>query len=147
MALLSVTDALERVLAHAAPLPAEEAPLAEADGRVLAFALKARRTQPPGDVSAMDGYAVRADDVANIPARLKIIGEVAAGRPFARAVGRGEAARIFTGGVVPDGADTVVIQEFTKRESDWVEVQRPPFARMRPARGSYFSELSANRPT
>ena len=125
MALLSVTDALERVLAHAAPLPAEEAPLAEADGRVLAYALKARRTQPPDDVSAMDGYAVRADDVANVPARLKIIGEVAAGRPFARAVGRGEAARIFTGGVVPDGADTVVIQEFTKRESDWVEVQRP----------------------
>ena len=125
MALLSVTDALERVLAHAAPLPAEEAPLAEADGRVLAYALKARRTQPPDDVSAMDGYAVRADDVANIPARLKIIGEVAAGRPFARAVGRGEAVRIFTGGVVPDGADTVVIQEFTKREGDCVEVQRP----------------------
>ena len=125
MALLSVTDALERVLAHAAPLPAEEAPLAEADGRVLVYALKARRTQPPDDVSAMDGYAVRADDVANIPARLKIIGEVAAGRPFARALGRGEAARIFTGGVVPDGADTVVIQEFTKREGDCVEVQRP----------------------
>ena len=125
MALLSVTDALERVLAHAALLPAEEAPLAEADGRVLAYALKARRTQPPDDVSAMDGYAVRADDVANVPARLKIVGEVAAGRPFARAVGRGEAARIFTGGVVPDGADTVVIQEFTKRESDCVEVQRP----------------------
>ncbi len=125
MALLSVTDALERVLAHAAPLPAEEAPLGEADGRVLAYALKARRTQPPDDVSAMDGYAVRADDVANVPARLKIIGEVAAGRPFARALGRGEAARIFTGGVVPDGADTVVIQEFTKRESDCVEVQRP----------------------
>ncbi len=101
MALLSVAEALERVLAHAAPLPAEEVPLADADGRVLAYGLKALRTQPPADVSAMDGYAVRASDVANAPAHLKVIGEVAAGRPFTAAVGPGEAARIFTGGVVP----------------------------------------------
>ena len=113
------------MLAHAAPLPAEEAPLAEADGRVLALRLKALRTQPPADVSAMDGYAVRAADVASAPVRLKIIGEVAAGRPFARRVGPGEAARIFTGGVVPDGADTVVIQENTTRDGDQVEVQKP----------------------
>ena len=73
----------------------------------------------------MDGYAVRAADVANVPVRLKIIGEVAAGRPFARAVGPGEAARIFTGGVMPDGADTVVIQEHTKRDGDCVEVEKP----------------------
>ena len=125
MALLSVADALDRVLAHAAPLPAEEVPLAEADGRVLAYDLKALRTQPPADVSAMDGYAVRAADVASAPARLKVIGEVAAGRPFAAPSGRGEAARIFTGGVVPDGADTVVIQEQTKRDGDSVEVQKP----------------------
>ncbi len=125
MTLLSVADALERVLAHAAPLPAEEVPLAEADGRVLAYALKARRTQPPADVSAMDGYAVRAADVANVPVRLKIVGEVAAGRPFAHAVGHGQAARIFTGGVMPDGADTVVIQEFTKRDGDCIEVEQP----------------------
>ena len=83
MALLSVADALERVLAQAEPLPAQEVPLAEADGLVLASDLKARRTQPPADVSAMDGYAVRAADVANAPVRLKVIGEVAAGRPFA----------------------------------------------------------------
>ncbi len=125
MALLSVADALERVLAQAAPLPAEEASLADADGRVLAHPLKARRTQPPADVSAMDGYAVRSDDVANAPVRLKVIGEVAAGRPFSRAVGRGEAARIFTGGVIPDGADTIVIQEQAKRLSDDVEVETP----------------------
>ncbi len=124
MALLSVAEALQRVLAHAAPLPAEDAPLAEAEGRVLALGLKALRTQPPADVSAMDGFAVRGDDVANAPARLKIIGEVAAGRPFPRTVGPGEAARIFTGGVVPRGADTVVIQEFTKRIGDDVEVER-----------------------
>ena len=124
MALLSVAEALERVLAQAVPLPAEKAPLAEANGRVLASDLKALRTQPPADVSAMDGYAVRASDVATAPARLKVIGEVAAGRPFNATVGPGEAARIFTGGVVPGGADTVVIQELTKRDGDTVEVQR-----------------------
>ena len=125
MALLSVAEALERVLEHAAPLPAEEAPLADADGRVLAFPLKALRTQPPADVSAMDGYAVRSADVSSVPVRLKVIGEVAAGRPFSHPVGRGEAARIFTGGVIPDGADTIVIQEQTKRLGDEVEVEKP----------------------
>jgi molybdopterin molybdotransferase len=125
VALLSVAEALERVLAHAASLPAEEAPLGEADGRVLAFALKALRTQPPADVSAMDGYAVRASDAASAPVRLKLIGEVAAGRPFSRTVDAGEAARIFTGGVVPDGADTIVIQEQTRRDGDFVDVEKP----------------------
>jgi molybdopterin molybdotransferase len=125
VALLSVAEALQRVLAHAAPLPSEEAALEAADGRVLACPLKALRTQPPADVSAMDGYAVRAGDVADAPVRLKIIGEVAAGRPFARAVGAGEAARIFTGGVVPAGADTIVIQEHAKRDGDQVEVEKP----------------------
>ena len=125
MALISVAEALDHVLAHAAPLPAEEVPLAEADGRVLAYSLKALRTQPPADVSAMDGYAVRSADVANAPVRLKVIGEVAAGRPFTAGIRAGEAARIFTGGVVPDGADTVVIQEQTSRDGDSVEVQKP----------------------
>jgi molybdopterin molybdotransferase len=122
--LLSVAEALERVLAGAEPLPAEEVPLDQADGRVLAFDLKARRTQPPADVSAMDGYAARSFDVANAPARLKVIGEVPAGRPFATAVGPGEAARIFTGGVLPQGSDTVVIQEHTTRNGQFVEVQK-----------------------
>lgn len=125
MALLSVAEALERVLANAAPLSAEQAPLGDADGRVLAADLKALRTQPPADVSAMDGYAVRAADVTAAPVVLKVIGEVPAGRPFAAAVGPGEAARIFTGGFVPQGADTVVIQEQTKRDGDRVEVQKP----------------------
>jgi molybdopterin molybdotransferase len=125
VALISVAEALDHVLAHAEPLAVEEAPLAKADGRVLAYDLKALRTQPPADMSAMDGYAVRAADIANAPVRLKIIGEVAAGRPFAAKIGAGEAARIFTGGVVPDGADTIVIQEQTKRDGDTVEVQRP----------------------
>jgi molybdopterin molybdotransferase len=125
VALIPVAEALERVLAHATPLAAEEVPLAEADGRVLAYGLKALRTQPPADVSAMDGYAVRSADVAKAPVRLKVVGEVAAGRPFAAKVGPGEAARIFTGGVVPDGADAVAIQEQTKRDGDAVEVQKP----------------------
>ncbi len=124
-ALISVEEALQHVLAHAAALPAEQVPLAEAHGRVLAKDLKALRTQPPADLSAMDGYAVRACDVTKAPVRLKVIGEVAAGRPFTSVVGAGEAARIFTGGVVPEGADTVVVQEQTTRDGDAVEVQKP----------------------
>ncbi len=125
MALISVAEALAQVLAHAIPLPPDEVPLTEADGGVLAYDLKALRTQPPADVSAMDGYAVRAADVANAPVRLKVIGEVPAGRPFSGSIGPGQAARIFTGGFVPDGADTVVVQEVTARDGDSVEVQKP----------------------
>jgi molybdopterin molybdotransferase len=122
--LLSVAEALQRVLEHAVPLSAEEVELSHAAGRVLACPLKARRTQPPADVSAMDGYAVRAADVAKAPVRLQVIGEVAAGRPFARALGAGQAARIFTGGVLPQGADAIVIQEHTRRAGDSVEVEK-----------------------
>jgi molybdopterin molybdotransferase len=124
VALMSVAEALARVLADAGPLPAETVPLGEAYGRVLAADLKALRMQPPADVSAMDGYAVRAADVAGAPARLRLIGEVAAGHPFDGKVGAGEAARIFTGGVVPPGADTIVIQENTTREGDAVVVNQ-----------------------
>jgi molybdopterin molybdotransferase len=125
MALLSVADAQTLVLEDAHPLPAEDAPLAAAHGRVLATDLTARRTQPPAAVSAMDGYAVRAADVATAPARLRLIGEVAAGHPFDASVGAQEAARIFTGGVVPRGADTIVIQEHTARDGDTVIVEKP----------------------
>jgi molybdopterin molybdotransferase len=124
VALVSVADALDRVLSGTAPLPAENVPLLHAHGRVLAADVVALRTQPPANVSAMDGYAVRASDVARVPARLKLVGEVAAGRPFDHPISAGEAARIFTGGVLPAGADTVVIQEHTTRESDAVVVQR-----------------------
>jgi molybdopterin molybdotransferase len=125
VALISVAEALDQVLAHAAPLPPETVPLDDALGRVLAAELKALRTQPPADLSAMDGYAVRAADVARAPVRLRVIGEVAAGRPFTATVGAGEAARIFTGGVMPAGADTVVVQEITEREGDTVAVSKP----------------------
>jgi molybdopterin molybdotransferase len=122
--LLSVAEALERVLEHARPLPADEVPLSDAAGLVLAHSIKALRTQPPADLSAMDGYAVRAAEVSNPPVRLKVIGEVAAGRPFAKSIGAGEAARIFTGGVVPHGADAIIIQEHTKRDGDVVVVEK-----------------------
>jgi len=125
VALMSVAEALQRVLANAEPLPAEMAPLLEAHGRVLTSDVAALRTQPPADVSAMDGYAVRAADVANMPARLKLIGEIAAGHAFGGTVGAGEAAHIFTGGVVPPGADTIVIQENTRREGESVIITTP----------------------
>jgi molybdopterin molybdotransferase len=111
VALLPVAEALTKILQHAEPRPTETVPLEEAHGRVLAQDLAALRTQPPDDVSAMDGYAARAADVATAGVRLRVIGEVAAGHPFNRPVSAGEAARIFTGGVVPKGADTIVVQE------------------------------------
>ena len=122
MALMSVAEALRRVLEHAEPLATEMASLVEAHGRVLGNDIKALRTQPPAAMSAMDGYAARAADVASVPATLKLVGEVAAGHPFEGTVGSGEAARIFTGGVLPAGADTIVIQENTRREGGNVVV-------------------------
>ncbi len=111
MALLAVDEALARLLDGAGPGASEQVALAEAAGRVLAGPVVAGRTQPPFDASAMDGYAVRAADVAALPATLKVIGEAAAGRRFAGRLGSGEAVRIFTGAPVPDGADTILIQE------------------------------------
>ena len=124
MVLMPVAEALRQVLAGAEPLGTETVALDDAFGRVLATDVAARRTQPPADVSAMDGYAVRADDTASEPSTLTIIGEVAAGHPFEGKVGPGEAARIFTGGVVPEGADCVVIQEVTEREGNRVVIKR-----------------------
>lgn len=123
--LLLVADALARILDGVKPLPGESAELLDAVGRVLASDLVALRTQPPEDLSAMDGYAARAADVAKVPATLKVIGEVAAGHPFEGKIGDGEVARIFTGGVVPPGADTIVIQENTNRDGDRVTVTSP----------------------
>src|SRR5262245_66573926 len=89
MALMAVADALQRVLADARPLPAETVALDKALGRVLTDDVVALRTQPPAALSAMDGYAVRSSDVARAPTTLKVIGEVAAGHPFAgKEIGR-----------------------------------------------------------
>ncbi|MGX1107437.1 MULTISPECIES: molybdopterin molybdotransferase MoeA [Bradyrhizobium] len=122
MALMPVADALSAVLAGAEPLPEEMIALDAAYHRTLAHDLAALRTQPPQPMSAMDGYAVRAADAADLKARLKVIGEVAAGRPFERTVGAGEAVRIFTGGVIPNGADAVIIQEDTTVDGDHITI-------------------------
>ena len=108
MALISVEEALVRVLDGVTSLSAEEIPLGEAYGRVLAGTLAARRTQPPADLSSMDGYAVQAADIATVPTTLRLIGESAAGRPFDGTLKAGETVRIFTGAVMPPGADQVV---------------------------------------
>ncbi len=131
---LSVAESLALVLADATPLPPENAPLVDACGRVLAADLAAMRTQPPAAVSAMDGYAVRAADVADAPADLTVVGEVAAGRLLDRMIGPGEAARIFTGGIMPEGADTVVIQENARRQGGVVSILKPaaPGSNVRP---------------
>jgi molybdopterin molybdotransferase len=110
---MPVADALAAILAGAEPLPEEMVALDCAHHRVLARDVAALRTQPPQPMSAMDGYAVRSADASDVAARLKVIGEVAAGRPFETALRTGEAVRIFTGGVIPQGADAIVIQEDT----------------------------------
>ena len=122
MALMPVADALAAVLAGAEPLPEERVALDAAWHRVLARDVAALRTQPPQAMSAMDGYAVRSADAASAGTRLKVIGEVAAGRPFDGALGAGETLRIFTGGVVPQGADAVVIQEDTVVDGSHVTI-------------------------
>ena len=129
--LLPVPEALLRVLASAPePLAAECVPLAQARGRTLARDLAALRTQPPFNASAMDGYALRAADLATMPAQLKLIGASAAGHGFAGAVGPGEAVRIFTGAPVPGGADTVIIQENTTADGSSVMIlQTEPLGR------------------
>src|SRR6478672_13886065 len=140
MALLSVTEALARVTEGLVPLDAERVPLGECRGRVLAEDLAAGLTQPPFDASAMDGYAVRAEDLATLPATLRMIGEALAGRGFAGEVGQGEAVRIFTGAPVPKGADTIVIQENTEVSPGVVAVKAAaPERHIRP-RGQDFTE-------
>lgn len=116
--LLPVADALARILAAVPLMPGEEAPVSGALGRVTAEPVRARRTQPPVAMSAMDGYAVRAEDVATVPATLTRVGDAPAGGSYKGTVTAGEAVRIFTGGPVPDGADTIVIQEDVDAESE-----------------------------
>lgn len=120
--MIPVEEALARLLALVEALPAEQISLADGLGRVLAEEVAARRTQPPFAVSAMDGYAVRADDLGRIPAELRIIAEVPAGAGFGGRVAAGEAARIFTGAPMPAGTDTVIIQEDTERSGERVRV-------------------------
>ncbi len=114
MAMVSVEEALERVLGLSAPLPVERVPVQQALGRALAEALVARRTLPPHDTSAMDGYAVRAADLTGDVSTLRVVETLFAGQTPQRTVGPGECARIMTGAQVPKGADAVVMQERTR---------------------------------
>ena len=119
MSLLPVEEALARLLAAAHPVTdVEEVSLHEANGRILAIDLVARLTQPPFNASAMDGYALRAADAAEVGSVLTVIGESAAGHSFAGTVGPGETVRIFTGAPVPDGADSVLLQEDAEMAGD-----------------------------
>jgi molybdopterin molybdotransferase len=133
--LLTVDDARSRMVGWTDGLPAETVALEAALGRALAEDVLARRDQPPYAASAMDGWALRAADA---PGRLAIVGESAAGHPFAGQVGPGEVARIFTGAAVPQGADTVAIQEDVTREGDQAMVPAAqPGANIRPAGGDF----------
>lgn len=123
MAPLSVPEALARILDGASMTGIEDVDLIAGRGRLLAKPLSAKHSQPPFDASAMDGYAVRSADVGTLPARLAIIGEAAAGHPYAGALTDNQAVRIFTGAPVPAGADAIVIQENTERDGDAVIVR------------------------
>lgn len=123
MALLSVDDALERILSAVEPTAVETIAIEAAYRRTLAQPLSALLTQPPFDASAMDGYAVRTDDIRRVPTTLALIGAAAAGHPFSGTVGAGQAVRIFTGAPVPAGADAIVIQEDADRDGATVHVR------------------------
>ena len=116
--LLPVAQALERILSAVSAMPGEEISVSESLGRVTAEPVRARRTQPPMAMSAMDGYAVRAEDVQQVPVALTRVGSAPAGGAYSGRLGAREAVRIFTGGPVPDGADTIVIQEDVNAEAE-----------------------------
>lgn len=119
--MISVEEARGRILDTLRPTPAEVVALANAWNRVTAEGVAARLTQPPADVSAMDGYALRAAD-GNLGASLRVVGAAPAGHPYDGRIGPGEAIRLFTGSVVPAGADAILLQEDATRDGDIVRV-------------------------
>ncbi|MCX8032352.1 MAG: molybdopterin molybdotransferase MoeA [Thermoleophilia bacterium] len=129
MKLTSIEEARLRILAEATPLPAEKRPLAQALGLVLAEDVFAPHPLPPFDNAGMDGYAIRARDVAEAtadePVRLAIVDTVAAGQVSSHKVGPNEAVRIMTGAPIPEGADAVVQREATSEDGDYVLVREP----------------------
>ncbi|MFN0263532.1 gephyrin-like molybdotransferase Glp [Tepidamorphus sp. 3E244] len=142
MSLLPVDEALARLLSGAKPTGTEQVGIAVADLRVLAEPMAATRTQPPWATSAMDGYAVRASDVES-DTSLRVIGSAAAGARFDGTLNAGEAVRIFTGAPLPDGADTIVIQENVARDGDTIRVPATEAGRFVRPRGMDFSEGDA----
>ena len=122
--MITVDEALEKLLALGAPLEVEEVPLRAAAGRTLARPVAARRDQPPFSASAMDGYAIAGEAAPG--ACFEVIGEAAAGHGYAGSVGPGQALRIFTGAPMPAGATRVVIQEDTTRAGDRITLTEGP---------------------
>lgn len=121
--LLPVAEAQSRILAAVTPMPPETVPLRAALGRVLAGDARARRSQPPADLSAMDGYAVRSADLTTLPQRLEVVESIPAGAIPQRTLQPGQASRIFTGAFLPHGADMIVIQENTTPDNGGVIVR------------------------
>ena len=140
--LLSVAQARARILAAVpADLPVETIPLERASGRTLARDLVAKLTQPPKAMSAMDGYAVRTKDLAQLPVKLKQIGESAAGHGFVGSIGPRETVRILTGAPVPEGCDTILVQEKARVEAGFIEpLEAVPGGRNIRAKGVDFTE-------
>jgi molybdopterin molybdotransferase len=135
--MIELAEAQARLFGLRAAVETGHVPLAEAVGRWAAAAVLAKRTQPARDLSAMDGYAIRAADA---PGPWRVVGESAAGRLFSGAVGAGEAVRIFTGAVVPEGADCILIQENAARDGDLLTLtsEAPNVGRhIRPAGGDF----------
>jgi molybdopterin molybdotransferase len=126
--MISVEAALEKILSHIQPLGFEKVSLLEAQGRVIAEDIYATRDIPPLDNSAMDGYAVRSEDIqeasSSRPVRLEIIEDLPAGSVSRKTVGKGEAIRIMTGAPIPRGADTVVQVEDTAKEDRYTQIFR-----------------------
>lgn len=122
--MLEVEEAQKRIWARLSPLGTEWVTLQHAHGRMLAQDVQALCDQPPAAMSAMDGYAVRASD-ALLDQPLKVVGTSAAGHPWNGAIGKGEALRVFTGSVLPEGTDAVLIQEDTRREGERVWPKAP----------------------
>lgn len=126
MSLMPIAEALEKLLAGVRPLESETIPLEQANGRFLAAPLASTRTQPPFAASAMDGYAIRHQDLTDDRTTLTVIGEAPAGHGFTGRVGAQEAVRIFTGAPVPEGADTILIQENAERSGNRITVLDNP---------------------
>jgi molybdopterin molybdotransferase len=124
--MISVAEAVSIVCHGFGPLGSEHIDLRSALGRVLAEDLASRVSQPPADVSAMDGYAVRSIDIPQVPSTLKLVGESAAGARFTGSIAEGETVRISTGAPVPSDADAIVIQENVRASEDSVAVLEKP---------------------
>ncbi|CUH41666.1 molybdopterin molybdotransferase MoeA [Ruegeria atlantica] len=123
--MITVEEARALLFELISTLPAETVALSDAAGRVLAQDIEATRDQPPFEASSMDGYALKATEV-ELHAMFKVIGESAAGNRYTGRVGPGQAVRIFTGAPVPEGADSVVIQEDTERRGDLITISDLP---------------------